>query len=101
MNDTRQPQNLALNIKKTGKTGGVMRKALVVFATGLSFATLCAAAGAQQLPKSGSINFHTGWKNSVEAITPADKHMLGHGGVVGTTFNDKGSGPLHLGPADC
>ena len=78
-----------------------MRKALVVFVTGLSFATLCTAAGAQQLPKSGSISWHTGWKFVGEVMTVADKHLQGHGTVVGTTFNDKGSGPLHLGPADC
>lgn len=78
-----------------------MRKALAVFATGFSFATLCIVAGAQQLPRSGSIHFHTGWKLAGEAITAADKHMLGHGSAVGTTFNDKGSGPLHMGPANC
>ena len=31
----------------------------------------------------------------------AAKQMQGHGGVVGTSFNDKGSGPLHAGPATC
>ena len=78
-----------------------MLKALVIIATGILFATFFTTAGAQQLPKSGSINFHTGWKLTGEAITAADKHMLGHGSAIGTTFNDKGSGPLHLGPADC
>ena len=78
-----------------------MRKLLVALLTGISLAACCAAASAQQLPKSGSINFHTGWKLTGEAITPADKHMLGHGSAVGTTFNDKGNGPLHLGGADC
>jgi len=78
-----------------------MNKALVAFVTGLSLATLCTAAGAQQLPKSGSINFHTGWKFVGEAVTVADKHLQGHGSVAGVTFNDKGSGPLHLGPANC
>ena len=48
-----------------------MHKALVVFLTGLSFATFCAAAGAQQLPKSGSISWHTGWKFVGEAMTVA------------------------------
>ena len=78
-----------------------MRKVFLVLVTGLISAVVCTAAGAQQLPKSGSINFHTGWKLTGEAITPADKHMLGHGSAVGTTFNDKGNGPLHLGGADC
>ena len=78
-----------------------MRKVLVVALTGFFLAIAGTTAGAQQLPKSGSINFHTGWKLAGEAITPADKYMLGHGSAVGTTFNDKGSGPLHLGGADC
>jgi len=46
---------------KQAKKGEVMNKALVAIVTGLSLATLCTAAGAQQLPKSGSINWHTGW----------------------------------------
>ena len=78
-----------------------MRKALVVVATGLLFAALSTAAGAQQLPKSGSINWRTGWKLVAEALPVADKTVQGHGMVVGVTFNDKGAGPLHLGPADC
>jgi hypothetical protein len=77
-----------------------MRKVLA-FASGLSVAAFWAGASAQQLPKSGSINFHTGWKTAGEALTVADKHMQGHGSVVGVSFNDKGSGPLHLGPAEC
>ena len=78
-----------------------MRKALIVFAASVSFATLCATAGAQQLPKSGSINWHTGWKLAADAMTVADKSVQGHGSVVGVTFNDKGVGPLQLGPAEC
>lgn len=78
-----------------------MRKVFVVLVTVFSFAILCATAGAQQLPKSGSINFHTGWKYAADVVNAADKHVIGGGRVVGATFNDKGSGPLHLGPADC
>lgn len=75
-----------------------------------TFVTLLAAAGmftafgsavAQQLPKSGSIEFHTGWKFTGTAVNVADKHVQGHGTVSGVTFNNKGSGPLHLGPANC
>jgi hypothetical protein len=64
-------------------------------------ALLCSVAGAQQLPKSGSISFHTGWKYVADAMSPADKHAVGRGNATGVTFNDKGSGPLHLGPANC
>ncbi len=78
-----------------------MRKAFTVFVSGLSFAGVVAAASAQQLPKSGSISFHTGWKFVGEAVTVADKHVQGHGSVAGVTFNDGGAGPLHLGPANC
>ncbi len=78
-----------------------MQKALTVFVTGVSLATLCASATAQQLPKSGSINFHTGFKYSADVVNAADKHVLGRGNSTGVTFNDKGSGPLHLGPANC
>jgi len=74
-------------------------KLLVV--TGLSLAAFCTATGAQQLPKSGSINFHTGYKIAAEGLTVADKHMQGHGSAIGVTFNDKGSGPLHGGPSTC
>jgi hypothetical protein len=78
-----------------------MRKALGVFITGLSFVTFCAAASGQQLPKSGSISVHSGYWAVGEAVTVAEKTVQGHGNNRGITFNDQGSGPLHLGPTDC
>ena len=78
-----------------------MRNAFAVFATGLCIATFCAAASAERLPKYGSISFHTAWKFAGEALTVADKHVQGHGSVVGATFNDKGTGPLQFGAAEC
>jgi hypothetical protein len=60
-----------------------------------------ASAGAQQLAKSGSINFHSGYKVVSDALTVANKTVQGHSSIVGVTFNDKGEGPLHLGPTDC
>jgi hypothetical protein len=68
--------------------------------TGVALA-LSGGALAQQLPKTGSISFHTGWKYSADVVSPADKIVIGRGGVTGVTFNDKGGGPLHLGPANC
>jgi hypothetical protein len=62
---------------------------------------LSSAANAQQLPRSGTINFHTGWRAVGDAVKVAENHTQGHGIVVGTTFNDKGSGPLHQGAAEC
>jgi hypothetical protein len=81
--------------------GGIMRKEIAVLLAGACLAATVGLANAQQLPKSGSIHFHTGWKVVGEALNAADKHALGHGSVVGSTFNDRGSGPLHLGPANC
>ena len=78
-----------------------MRKVVQSFVLGSCLAFAAATVCAQQLPKSGSISFHTGWKLVGEAYTQAEKNMLGHGSAIGVTFNDKGSGPLHLGPADC
>lgn len=78
-----------------------MSKSLVVLIAGLSVAALSSSAAAQQLPKSGSISFHTGWKDTPDVNEVADKRYQGQGRDVGTTFNDKGAGPLHLGPANC
>lgn len=78
-----------------------MCKATALLVFSLLLAILFSAAGAQQLPKSGTIAVHTGWKSSGEALEVAEKRMQGHGSVIGITFNDKGSGPLHGGPATC
>ena len=57
---------------------------------------------AQALPKSGSINVHSGYWAIGEMVAYANKqHTQGHGNNRGSTFNDNGSGPLHLGPTDC
>lgn len=53
------------------------------------------------LPKSGSISVHSGYWAAREAVNVAEKTVQGHGNNRGITFNDKGSGPLHLGPTDC
>ena len=78
-----------------------MRKGISAFVVGISFAICCTATSAQQFPKSGSISWHTGWKIAAEAMTVAEGHLEGHGTAVGTSFNDKGAGPLHLGAAEC
>jgi hypothetical protein len=84
-----------------GINGGIMRNPSVLIGMGLFALLVCGTVHAQQLPKSGSINFHTGWKDTSDAIEVADKRYQGAGRAVGTPFNDKGSGPLHLGPANC
>lgn len=74
----------------------------IVSLTLLSVAlALALPARAQDLPKSGSISIHTGWKASPQVFEAPDKRSVGHGSVVGINFNDKGSGPLHNGPAIC
>jgi hypothetical protein len=78
-----------------------MRKAYVVALSGLVAGAFCASAGAQQLARSGSISVHSGYWAVGESVNLADKAAQGHGNNRGITFNDKGSGPLHLGPTDC
>jgi len=78
-----------------------MRIALAVAASSLFIAVFCSSVVAEQLPKSGSISVHSGYWAVGEAVNVADKTVQGHGNNRGITFNDKGSGPLHLGPTDC
>jgi len=78
-----------------------MSKSLAVLVAGVTLVALSAGANAQQLPKSGSIAFHTGWKDTADVNEVAPGRFQGQDRAVGTTFNDKGSGPLHLGPANC
>jgi hypothetical protein len=78
-----------------------MRKAQQILVACLYLAAVCGRVSGQDLPKSGSISWHTGWKITVEAMTVAEGQMEGHGTAVGTSFNDKGVGPLHLGAAEC
>jgi hypothetical protein len=78
-----------------------MSKLISTSLAALSLAAICTAATAQNLPKSGTINIHTGWRASGDTVTVAEDHVQGHGTVSGTAFNENGSGPLHLGPANC
>ena len=78
-----------------------MTKKIASLLAGLSLASLCASASAAELAKSGSISWHTGWKNVGDTLSAAEGHLQGHGSAIGTSFNDTGSGPLHVGPAEC
>jgi hypothetical protein len=80
----------------------IIGRAILGFAsiTGILVA-VSGAASADALPKSGSIQFHTGSKASVEVLEVAPNHLQGHGRDIGVTFNDKGSGPLHHGAFNC
>jgi len=78
-----------------------MNKSLKTLLAGTCLTMLCAVADAQDIPRSGSISWHTGWKFVGEVMTVAEGHIEGHGTAIGTSFNDNGSGPLHLGAAEC
>ncbi len=83
-----------------------MKKTLGMKTLGILLAVVCLStltgvAGAQDLPKSGSISWHTGWKFTGEVMNVAEGHMEVHGKAIGTSFNDNGAGPLHLGAAEC
>jgi hypothetical protein len=67
----------------------------------LFVAAFCSSVAAQQLPKSGSISVHSGYWAVGESVNVGEKTVQGHGNNRGIAFNDKGSGPLHLGPTDC
>src|SRR5690349_13995437 len=66
-----------------------------------ALASIACSALADELPKSGSISIHSGYHVNGESINVAEKIAQGHGKNLGISFNDKGSGPLHLGPTDC
>lgn len=67
----------------------------------LGTCVLAGAASGQTFPKSGTLTWHTGWRSVGEVQEVAKGRVQGHGSVVGTTFNDNGAGPLHLGAAEC
>ena len=56
---------------------------------------------AEALPKTGGVSVHSGYWAVGESVAFGEKNAQGHGNNRGITFNDKGSGPLHLGPTDC
>jgi hypothetical protein len=78
-----------------------MRQVLAATVAGLVLAGGLNAAKAEQLAKSSSISVHSGYWAVGESVKVGDKAHQGHGNNRGITFNDKGSGPLHLGPTDC
>ena len=75
-------------------------KTMTVLAT-LVVAAFCTTANAQNLPKSGTIRWHTAYMVVAEVQTVAEGYLQGHGDAKGVTYNDSGAGPLHLGPVSC
>jgi hypothetical protein len=78
-----------------------MTRTFVAVMSGICFAAYCSAAGAQELPKSGTFTVHSGWKRVGETTQVAEGRTYLFGSFWGVVFNDKGSGPLHEGPSVC
>jgi hypothetical protein len=66
--------------------------------TGLAVGT---AAMAADLPQSGTIKIHSTGKGSTQAVEVGKKHFMGSYNYWFVTYNDAGSGPLHMGAALC
>jgi hypothetical protein len=73
---------------------------VIAFSLGVALA-FGTPAKAADLPQSGSIKLHSGWKAVGETVQVGENHVLGTGNFWGVTFNDAGSGPLHKGVAIC
>ena len=69
-------------------------------ALGAAFA-LAIPAIAADLPQSGTIKIHGTHKGTVQAVQVGEKHSMGNGSNWGVTYNESGSGPLHMGAAMC
>lgn len=73
---------------------------LSAFALGAAMA-FGAAAMAADLPPSGTIKMHTAQKAALQIVQVGEKHFMGSGNVWGVSYNDAGSGPLHMGTVLC
>lgn len=62
---------------------------------------LSSAAAQGNLPKSGSIHLHSGAGSTYVESEVAEKRIQGTGTDNGVTYNDRGSGPLHVGALQC
>ena len=76
---------------------------LTVTALSLSaaFAFGTSAMSADLLPQSATIKIHGAHKGTAQAFQVGEKHSMGSGSNWGVTYNEFGSGPLHMGAAMC
>ena len=58
-------------------------------------------AKAADLPQSGTIKIHGAHKGTFQVVQVGEKHSMGAGSNWGVTYNESGSGPLHMGAAMC
>jgi hypothetical protein len=70
------------------------------FSLGAAFAFWTPAMSAD-LPQSGTIRSHGTLKFNNQIVDVGEKHTMGAGTGWGVTFNDAGSGPLHMGAWMC
>lgn len=78
-----------------------MTKTMMVVALGIVASTLAGTVGAEALPKSGTFLLNSGWKAVGETAQVGEGRVLGWGAFYGVTFNQRGSGPLHMGTGVC
>src|SRR5215471_9142760 len=58
-------------------------------------------AKAADLPESGTIKIHGAHKGTIQAVQVGENHSMGNRSNWGVTYNESGSGPLHVGAAMC
>jgi hypothetical protein len=73
---------------------------VTAFSLGAALA-LGTPAKAADLPQSGTIKTHGTHKGTYQAVQVGEKHSMGTGSNWGVTYNESGSGPLHMGAAMC
>src|SRR5437879_1172008 len=67
----------------------------------LAWAVPAMAQQKSDVPKAGSLKLHSGWKSIQEDIKVTESRSVAAGHVWGVTYNDEGSGPLHMGSVVC
>jgi hypothetical protein len=77
---------------------GIKSATALMLTTAVAFAPPAIAA---DLPQSGSIKIHSAFKVNNQAAEMGDKHFMGSFNAWAITYNDAGSGPLHMGTALC
>jgi len=75
-----------------------MKKSVAIHVVFVCLVVLCVGARAESLPNSGTINIQSIFKAGAPTQFNDD---YSHNGISGVTFNEKGSGPLHLGKVAC
>ena len=77
---------------------GIKSATALTLTTAIAFASSAIAA---DLPQSGSVKIHSAFKVNSQAAEMGDKHFMGSFNAWAITYNDAGSGPLHMGTALC